>query len=122
MDEKLGIEIPEESTVATPPIHAVEGVLQNLANLPSLPKEYKSRNIKEQFINAFELIGGIPRLAHWAHQNPGEFFKLYSKLLPASVNQNHSGGINISLSWLDGRDTSGRSRPAVIDVTPEPPK
>lgn len=119
MDEKLGIEIPEPNSIPTPPIHAVEAVLHGLANLPALPSEYRTRNIKEQFINAFELIGGIPRLAHWAHQHPGEFFKLYSKLLPSSVNQNHSGGIKISLSWLDGRDTSGRSQSAVIDVEPQ---
>jgi hypothetical protein len=31
---------------------------------------------------AFELIGGVPRLAHWADQNPTEFFRLMGKTIP----------------------------------------
>jgi len=30
------------------------------------------------------MIGGVPRLAVWADQNPTDFFKLYGRLLPAS--------------------------------------
>ena len=36
------------------------------------------------FHHSFEMIGGVPRLAVWADQNPGDFFKLYGRLLPAS--------------------------------------
>ena len=37
------------------------------------------------FINAFELIGGVPRLALWAHSNPSDFYKLYARLLPSQA-------------------------------------
>ena len=37
------------------------------------------------FVNAFELIGGVPRLALWAHSNPRDFYKLYARLLPSQA-------------------------------------
>ena len=37
------------------------------------------------FVNAFELIGGVPRLALWAHSHPTDFYKLYSRLLPSQA-------------------------------------
>lgn len=39
-------------------------------------------NIIKQFEDTFHLIGGVPRLALWADQNPTQFFLLYSKLIP----------------------------------------
>ena len=48
-------------------------------------KEFKRQQVIDAFQHSFELIGGIPRLAAWAHHNPTEFFKLYSKLLPPIV-------------------------------------
>jgi len=36
------------------------------------------------FYHSFEMIGGVPRLAVWADQNPSDFYKLYGRLLPAS--------------------------------------
>lgn len=41
--------------------------------------------IVEQFNETFQLIGGVPRLAIWADQNPSSFYALYSKLLPAAI-------------------------------------
>lgn len=48
-------------------------------------QKFTRESIAEQFGETFALIGGVPRLALWADQNPGQFFNLYSKLLPASV-------------------------------------
>ena len=42
-------------------------------------------DIKDQFEQVFELIGGVPRLALWADENPTQFYSLFSKLIPASV-------------------------------------
>lgn len=39
-------------------------------------------NIVAEFQSVFSMIGGIPRLALWADQNPGAFYSMYSKLLP----------------------------------------
>jgi len=103
---------------APPPLHAVEECLNLIAAAPKVPAYLRSRNVREQFVNAFELIGGIPRLAHWAHSNPDKFYNLYSKLIPAQVTGADGGAIRVELSWINGRDTSGRSPPATIDVTP----
>ena len=106
----------------TPSLSEVEDNLNALATSPRLPSYTRTRNVREQFQHAFELIGGIPRLAHWAHQNPDKFFPLYSKLIPAQVTGADGGAIKIELSWLNARDTSGatsgRSQPQVIDVLP----
>ena len=55
--------------------------------LPQIPPSYQFRPKSKEFIGnsfhaAFELIGGVPALIVWAEQNPGEFFKLYAKMLP----------------------------------------
>lgn len=64
--------------------------------------------------DAFDLIGGVPRLAHWAHNNPGDFYtKIYAKTLQGAQQMEHSGEIvirsAIPVSPLDGEFT---------DVTP----
>jgi hypothetical protein len=105
-----------EQGPVTPPISEVENCLALLANAPQLPAYTKTRNVREQFQHAFELIGGIPRLAHWAHSNPDKFYALYSKLIPAQVTGLDGGAIKVELSWLNARDTSGRSPPSIIDV------
>jgi hypothetical protein len=110
----------QEQETISPPIHEVEGVLAQLASAPKVPAVLRTKNVREQFVHAFELIGGIPRLATWGHQNPDKFFALYSKLIPAQVTGSDGGAIKIELSWVNGRDTSGRSPSQIIDVTPEP--
>jgi len=40
-------------------------------------------DVVNAFHTAFEMIGGIPRLALWADANPTEFYKLYGRLLPS---------------------------------------
>jgi hypothetical protein len=100
-------------------VYGVEEVLHDLAGIPKPPSWAKTRNVREQFQHAFELIGGIPRLALWAHQNPDKFFALYSKLIPAQVTGADGGAIKVELSWINGRDTSGRSPGQIIDVQPE---
>lgn len=46
--------------------------------------------------DAFDLIGGVPRLAVWADKNPGEFFtKILPKTLQSHQQQEHSGVITI---------------------------
>tara|TARA_R110000737_G_scaffold144905_1_gene175036 strand:- start:564 stop:932 length:369 start_codon:yes stop_codon:yes gene_type:complete len=48
-------------------------------------KDFNRKDVVKAFSNAFELIGGVPRLALWAHSNEGDFFKLYSRLLPSQA-------------------------------------
>lgn len=56
-------------------------------SLPALPKDYsfkmrERRDVELAMHACFELVGGVPRMALWAKENPTEFFRLYMKLLP----------------------------------------
>jgi len=42
-------------------------------------------DVVESFTNAFQMIGGVDRLALWADQNPGDFYKLFGKLMPPAA-------------------------------------
>jgi len=61
----------------------------------SVPRELQRKRVVNAFQDAFELIGGVPRLAHWADQSPSAFYKLYARLLPTTAQQQleHSGEI-----------------------------
>jgi hypothetical protein len=107
----------DDDSPPVPNINLVEENLNALAGTIRLPAYAKSRNVREQFSHAFDLIGGIPRLAMWAHQNPDKFYQLYSKLIPAQVTGADGGPLRVELSWINARDTSGRV-PTIVDVTP----
>lgn len=51
----------------------------------SVPREIKRQRVVNAFQDAFELIGGIARLAHWGDSHPTDFYKLYGRLLPAEA-------------------------------------
>lgn len=40
---------------------------------------------KEAFAQAFQGIGGVKTLTKWGKENPGDFFKLYARLIPAEL-------------------------------------
>ena len=71
-------------------------------------REFAKQKVMDAFHDAFDLIGGVPRLAYWANANPTEFYKLYGKMLPAgaSIDVNHDGQITfkhvLPPSRLDG--------------------
>jgi hypothetical protein len=39
-------------------------------------------SVKSALEEAFEQLGGVEVLANWAEENPGDFFKLWVKILP----------------------------------------
>lgn len=55
---------------------------KSLTRLPQ--RSFSRRRVLEAIDEAFQLIGGVPRLAIWAHVNPTEFYKLWGKTIPAS--------------------------------------
>lgn len=55
---------------------------KSLTRLPR--REFSRRRVLEALDEAFQLVGGVPRLAFWAHHNPTEFFKLWGKTIPAA--------------------------------------
>jgi hypothetical protein len=83
-------------------------------HLPAIPKDYVFKNRDRQFVAdalnvAFDLIGGIPRLAQYGHENPGEFYKLYARLLPEAEKKDSGPAVvqvfhNVPASALDMGD------------------
>lgn len=84
-------EIEEEEKIQTLEVPDWEATLTRLSDKPgthlTIPrnKEFSRKQVVESFQMAFDLIGGVPRLALWAHQNETEFYKLYSRLLPSQA-------------------------------------
>lgn len=48
---------------------------------------FNRAQVVSAFARAFEMIGGVQRMALWANANPDKFYPLYSKLLPSTAIQ-----------------------------------
>ena len=75
---------PEDSEVE----EEFDAVLTDVAQSPrhhSVPRTVSRKRLEQAFLSAFELIGGVPRLALWADKNPGQFYALSAKLFPQKV-------------------------------------
>lgn len=42
-------------------------------------------SVKQALEEAFDRMGGIEVLTAWAEENPGEFFKIWSRILPKEL-------------------------------------
>lgn len=53
--------------------------------------------VKRAIEAAYEGVGGIEAFTEWARQNPGEFYKLWAKLLPVDLRAEikHAGAVTI---------------------------
>ena len=71
------------------------------------------------FHHSFEMIGGVPRLAVWADTNPGDFFKLYGRVLPASSTTELDGPqeLLVRMAFTPNRLTSPTSADRVEEKT-----
>ena len=57
---------------------------------------FTRQEVVDAFARAFEMIGGVQRMALWANQNPDKFYPLYSKLLPSTaINIGNAGLVTI---------------------------
>lgn len=53
---------------------------------------FNRMDVVNAFQNAFQMMGGVPRLALWANQNPDKFYPLYARLMPStSINITSEG-------------------------------
>ena len=52
--------------------------------------------VKEALERAFHGIGGVPKLVAWGQENPGEFYRLWARLLPQEVRG--AVGVNYSIA------------------------
>ncbi len=66
---------------------------------------------RQAISTAFEMCGGVERLADWADKNYGEFVtKLYPKIIPREVEVQASEGVEDLLRQLDA--------PNALNITP----
>ncbi len=64
---------------------------------------------------AFEMIGGVERMASWADENPGEFYtKLFSRTIGKETEHTVSQGVEDLLAKLDGQIIDGVAEEVVI--------
>ena len=58
-------------------------------------------------LTAFDMIGGVDRLAAWAEKNPGDFFtKVFPKVIAKPVEHNVSEGVEDLLARLDAGENA----------------
>jgi hypothetical protein len=67
-----------------------------------------TQSVKEALEQAFDDMGGVAALSQWGRANPGEFYKIWSRLLPrelkAEVATEPAGKMVIFAFPDDGRD------------------
>lgn len=56
---------------------------------PGIPNKTTTA-CKEALTAAFDGIGGVDALQRWAKENPGEFYKLWGRMLPIDANVKHA--------------------------------
>lgn len=62
-------------------------VLENQEKIPRVRRKkdgFNRMDVVNAFQNAFQMMGGVSRLALWANQNPDKFYPLYAKLMPST--------------------------------------
>ena len=65
--------------------------------------------------SVFELIGGVPRMALWADQNPTDFYRLFAKLIPSQITGDGGGPVTFRImSYADWPDSPAQH--ALIDA------
>lgn len=103
------LEPPDEYAFGLEPPAGLEEMGDQLQKARGIPREFNRKTVARAFHDAFELIGGVPRLAVWAHQNETEFYKLYARLMPNAASQDFDLGSqktrvvhSIPRSALDG--------------------
>lgn len=98
MDDQKAFEIIEQRAEQRTPVSRVKD-------------GFSRQEVANAFAHAFNMIGGVQRLALWANRNEDKFYPLFAKLMPAqSV---HISGDNnvvqvvhaIAPTELDNHDT-----------------
>ena len=44
-----------------------------------------TRSVKQALARAFDDLGGVPSLGAWGRENPGDFYRLWGRLVPLDV-------------------------------------
>ncbi len=79
-------------------------------------KKFEREKFLAAMDEAFELIGGVPRLAIWADQNPTEFYRLMGKTIPQANMLDIVGKMQMQILPALGRSPLDGD---AIDITPD---
>lgn len=84
---------------------------RRLRNNPNVTRITSRKIVEQGLLEAFELVGGVTRLAHWANkeENYGEFLKLLIKLAPREV----QGEMATVIEYRSNVPPSPLNRPAL---------
>ena len=99
---------------------------ESLGRLPGYPNKV-TISVKAALEAAFDGLGGVPALIAWAEKEPGEFYRLWGKLLPRNISIEGGAQLGIVILPPLGASTATASasiRPAdaveVLEATVEP--
>ncbi len=56
-------------------------------------------SVREGLEAAFAGLGGVDHMTNWAKENPTEFYKLLTKLIPVQVTGEEGGPVELKISW-----------------------
>lgn len=84
-----------------------------LSNLPSVTSApdgaimiSAGKYARHAVMTAFEMIGGVKRMAEWADENPGEFYtKMFAKTITREVEERKSDSVEDLLDAIDAEAT-----------------
>jgi hypothetical protein len=81
----------------------------------NVERVFSRRQIEQAFLESFEMIGGVPRLAIWANkeENYGQFLALMMKLAPKEAQSNLAGQV---LEYRSNIPSSPLNRPPSAEI------
>jgi hypothetical protein len=56
-----------------------------------------TQSAKQAFQHAFDTLGGAQGLARWARSEPGDFYRLYARLIPVEQRLTDGNGEQLSI-------------------------
>lgn len=94
---------------------------RDLARLPAISAEqyqHLGRFSGALVLSVFEMIGGAPRMASWADQNPTDF---YTKLFPKVISRSQQVDVSATLTIDDAISRLERMSAAEFNEVPDAP-
>jgi hypothetical protein len=67
-------------------------------------KNKLSATARENVIAVFTRIGGTAHMASWALENPSDFYRMYSRMIPQEVKamiDPNANTVNVAVSFVD---------------------
>lgn len=89
---------------------------------PGRPKGVRNRltALRDSILDAYDQVGGteyLAKLAQGTQSDRAAFIGLVKHVLPATIDANVSGGVQVQLSWLGGRQIGTTAAQAADVVT-----